>query len=748
MLSGQQKRNVMGLPVGATEELSKAQTRSEDSSVSEKKIKVECDEHEIIVLPDAYSSPDPLSENETCSDGVGGIDHPPCWSLEQYLNKCKEYTWLTASNGKLGCKVCRDVKNIEEESEGMHVSVEWADCLVSAFGDTRGKQQVALRKKIFHHKNSNCHQKAGAIIQSRNDESVAQFSVKMQVSGVFRTAYNIAKQGRPFTDLPLDIDLQTLNGADLGRLLHSDHSCADIIDHIAAQMRLRLVQQILLNESKISVLLDECRTYSNMTILIVSIRASFGDHEDPLTVFLDLVELPEKTAEVILDKLFSCLEKFGFTNKYLRAHLIQLVVDCASPLVGTTSGVGELMKEKYPQLVVWRCASHRLELLAGEVSKEVTGMNQLTVFFDKLFATYHASPRNRRELGDCAPELEGRLLKVGKILEVDWVASSVTSVHALWNSYAVLSKHFCDSSMDSKRSETERKKYASLHRMLTSAAFVYNLGVLYDAVTELEDLSQQLQRPDMTIYEADRVLHRQSCVFASMTTSPGLFSRAAATAMDDLEFQGVKLDQVSTKGCISIDRVQFFTELANKVQQRMTTVSHDPLNTTASPAEMEYKVLVQTMKLMDPDTWPEPVDILYGDVELQLFCSTFHIDDVREYINAFRDYKQHKDCEFPEKLRPLKCVVKTFTTSMSECECVVSTMNDVLTYLRSRMAIHRLSSVLFIKIVGPPLTEFRPAHYVQKWFEKGRRSADATKAMGRRLAPAHTSAFQAIWDVL
>ncbi|KAJ1135126.1 hypothetical protein NDU88_001571 [Pleurodeles waltl] len=167
----------------------------------------------------------------------------------------------------------------------------------------------------------------------------------MQVSEVFQTAYNIAKQGRPFTDLPLDIDLQTFNGPDLGSLLHSDHSCADIIDHIAAQMRLRLVQQILLNQSKICVLLDECCTYSSMTILIVCIRASFGDHEDPLTIFLDLVELPGKTAEVVLDKLSSCLEKYGFTDKYLKAYLILLVIDGASHLVGTTSGVGTLMKE-------------------------------------------------------------------------------------------------------------------------------------------------------------------------------------------------------------------------------------------------------------------------------------------------------------------------------------------------------------------------------------------------------------------
>ena len=34
---------------------------------------------------------------------------------------------------------------------------------------------------------------------------------------VFRTVYKIVKSGRPFTDLPTDIDLQVLNGLDMGR---------------------------------------------------------------------------------------------------------------------------------------------------------------------------------------------------------------------------------------------------------------------------------------------------------------------------------------------------------------------------------------------------------------------------------------------------------------------------------------------------------------------------------------------------
>jgi len=54
---------------------------------------------------------------------------------------------------------------------------------------------------------------------------------------VFRTAYYIAQQDRPYTDHPQLLELQQLNGLDVGQVLHSNVVCADIVDHIANDMR-------------------------------------------------------------------------------------------------------------------------------------------------------------------------------------------------------------------------------------------------------------------------------------------------------------------------------------------------------------------------------------------------------------------------------------------------------------------------------------------------------------------------------
>ena len=59
-----------------------------------------------------------------------------------------------------------------------------------------------------------------------------------------------------FTDHPTLIDLQRLNGVDVGRVLHSNMICADIVSHIANEMKTKLVQQIINCSKTYDILTD------------------------------------------------------------------------------------------------------------------------------------------------------------------------------------------------------------------------------------------------------------------------------------------------------------------------------------------------------------------------------------------------------------------------------------------------------------------------------------------------------------
>jgi len=66
--------------------------------------------------------------------------------------------------------------------------------------------------------------------------------------------------------MPKLVDLQVISGVDLGRILHTNVSCTQIIDHIASEMRKKLAKCIIENGTKLCILVDESTTLSKKSI--------------------------------------------------------------------------------------------------------------------------------------------------------------------------------------------------------------------------------------------------------------------------------------------------------------------------------------------------------------------------------------------------------------------------------------------------------------------------------------------------
>ena len=112
----------------------------------------------------------------------------------------------------------------------------------------------------------------------------------------------------------------------------------------------------------------------------------------PINLFLDLVELEKITA--VFDSLLKYLHSHGMTDDYLKKYLVSLACDCAAVMLGCKSGVKKLLSERFPSIIVWHCANHRLELAVGDTVKKTSGTNKFKSFMDKLYVIYHASPKN------------------------------------------------------------------------------------------------------------------------------------------------------------------------------------------------------------------------------------------------------------------------------------------------------------------------------------------------------------------
>ncbi|GAA6094967.1 E3 SUMO-protein ligase KIAA1586-like [Tachysurus ichikawai] len=143
---------------------------------------------------------------------------------------------------------------------------------------------------------------------------------------------------RPFTDHDSLIELQAINGVNMGTSLHS---------------------------RKLSVLIDEATSLSHKSAMIVNVKASV-DGATPEFVFLELVELESQRAEDIEEALLNCLDTAGFSEAWLQKNWVSFVSDGASVMLGKNSGVATRLTARYPNLFTWHCMNHRLGLAVSD----------------------------------------------------------------------------------------------------------------------------------------------------------------------------------------------------------------------------------------------------------------------------------------------------------------------------------------------------------------------------------------------
>ena len=123
-------------------------------------------------------------------------------------------------------------------------------------------------------------------------------------------------------------------------------------------------------------MLDESTSLSKKSCLIIYLRAQLPDMDKPTNIFTELVELDDLTAHGIVHKLLSALERLHLTQDFLSKTLIGVTCDGASVMLGRKSGVASRLQAIFPNITVWHCSAHRLELAVADVVKEMGGRHK------------------------------------------------------------------------------------------------------------------------------------------------------------------------------------------------------------------------------------------------------------------------------------------------------------------------------------------------------------------------------------
>jgi hypothetical protein len=89
----------------------------------------------------------------------------------------------------------------------------------------------------------------------------------------------------------------------------------------------------------------------------------------PVNLFIDLIELDDVTVTGNFSSLICHLQSIGMTEEYLNGYLVSVACDGAAVMFGSRGRVKKLLKQKFPSIIVWHCANHRLESAVHDVVK-------------------------------------------------------------------------------------------------------------------------------------------------------------------------------------------------------------------------------------------------------------------------------------------------------------------------------------------------------------------------------------------
>ena len=684
-----------------------------------------------------------------------GILHhkPECWSHEQFDSYTTKNPWLIVVKGKFGCSSCKAVKELKlAPKQGVHIQSDWATIRVTTENLTyianRSKQQAFLRRKLWKHKESTAHKHAESILKTAS-KNILQLSSDSQLQeelestkNVFRTAYYCAKENKPFSDFEGLIDLNIANSADMGRILHSRKVCTDIINHISSEMKKVLVQKIIENKSKICILIDESSRIGNKETLIVFVKASIDGVMDPISFPIDLIELEDTTSNSIKSELLRCLSRHGLKGEILQNQLIGFCSDGANAMLGSKSGVGVLFKEIFPNLFLWHCLNHRLELAVHDAIEKTTGVNEFKMFLDSLYAVFSNSNKNSMGIENCAKNLCTQFRKVGKIFTIRWVASSFSTVSAVFDSFVALANYLLMASEDQFRTTSARATFKGFYCQLTSYGFLKNLAIMYDVLEELSDLSLSLQKRNLSIHHAFKLIEAYISRIGSLKGSGGKKTQEISQVESDLVYHTVSLNQRKNK---DIKLPKFIDEICDSMRARLyTTISNRSKEGVVEQRQLDFKEFFNASGVLyDESLYGSNPH--YGEKEVQYLSKMMHLN-VLDTKLAFVSYKESCGLNEPVEIIKLKTALNTISASNADCERGFSTMNNVITPNRNSLSTANAASLIFISQVGEPFTSWKPDRFVKSWLRKGRRAA-YSKSCKKRSSRNDSTYYEPIWNI-
>ncbi|XP_023446564.3 E3 SUMO-protein ligase KIAA1586 homolog isoform X3 [Dasypus novemcinctus] len=672
-----------------------------------------------------------IEQKPSCSSGEE-IDNPvlpDCWNEKQAFMFTEQYKWLEIKEGKLGCKDCSTVRHLGSKAEKhVHVSKEWIAYLVTPNGSNKTTRQASLRKKIREHDISKAHGKIQDLLKESINDSVSNIVHKQNNKNidstikVFNTVYNLVKHNRPLSDIEGAIELQEKNGE--VNCLNTRYSATRIAEHIAKEMKMKIFKNIIEENAKVCVIIDEASTVSKKSTLVIYLQCAVHSAPVPIMLFVALKELVSTTAECIFNTLLATLNDCGFNNEYLKANLIAFCSDGANSMLGSKSGVATKLLENFPEIIIWNCLNHRLQLSLDDSISEIKQINHFKIFLDKIYSVYHQSNKNQTKLLETvAKDLEIEILKIGRVKGPKWAACSLQTATAVWHAYPVLYMHFSHS-------------FSGLAKRLANINFLQDLALMIDILEEFSLLSTALQSRSTNIQKAQELIKCTIKALENLKIGTGKHESEIQDLIKSDKFKDIPFNKNNKFNALPRNML-----LENIIQHmNLRLLSDGNYNET----------IFNYFDLLEPSTWPyEEITSpwIAGEEKLLHLCEILRykidLNDFREFVN---NNIKSNNFSIPATIQKAKKIISAIAINSAEAERGFNLMNIICTRVRNSLTVDHISDLMTINLLGKELADWDATPFVKSWSNCNHRLATDT-----RVRQKSTKAFcgnqLAIWNL-
>ena len=353
-----------------------------------------------------------------------------------------KHSWLIPDDGGKGalCKYCKVYyvgrRGLPRGSDGTFITkpfTKWSKATGSS----------AKNNRLLKHQQSNGHrqavaeaemcaqsEKSGSVFTQLHSASEAEKSENLKMLCKYvKVAYWLMKhevahttQYESLIDLCTDLD-------ESGLLANWQKQRGENATYKSAATSTEMVRAIgqfldektvkeLSSSPVLSLMGDEATDVRNRTELSVCMRyiTSMGL---PVECFIELINVPDTTAETITRHIISTLESRGIDP----AKIMWIAFDGASNMSGHRSGVqARLREEKCLKATYVHCRSHLLQLACVYASDKLRPIKQLFSALNSLWRLFSLSPKRTHAFREVQEVLQDPKLSLVQVGDTRWTS--------------------------------------------------------------------------------------------------------------------------------------------------------------------------------------------------------------------------------------------------------------------------------------------------------------------------------------